>query len=315
MFTSDEYQLLDFGDGRRLERFGALVLDRPCPAAEGVAKGDPALWEQADARFARIEDKLGEWVCDGNLPDRWTITHGKKGTGPICRNGPEGASHKLDLSPFSLELKRTEFGHLGVFPEQAANWDWLAEQIGRVRETHQPVVSNDLPPPRVLNLFAYTGASTLAAASAGAEVVHLDAARNVVAWARRNAELSGLADAPVRWIAEDAMKFVKRELRRGNRYDAAILDPPSYGHGRRGEVWRLSKHLPRLLRVLAELTAGRCRWLLLTCHTPKFGPERLERLVSEKLGPARVSAEPMTLETAAGRRLPSGVVVRWEAAS
>lgn len=314
MFSLDQYALLDFGDGRRLERFGALVLDRPCPAAEGVAKGDPALWEQADARFVRTEGKLGEWVCERDLPDRWTITYGKKGTGTICRDGPKGASHKLYLSPFFLELKRTEFGHLGVFPEQAANWDWLAAQIRRVRETHQPALSNDLPSLRVLNLFAYTGASTLAAASAGAEVVHVDAARNVVAWARRNAELSGLADAPIRWVTEDAMKFVKRELRRGNTYDAAILDPPSYGHGRRGEVWRLSKHLPQLLRMLAELTAGRCQWLLLSCHTPSFGPERLERLVSENLGLGRVSAEQMTLETAAGRRLPSGVVVRWQAA-
>jgi 23S rRNA (cytosine1962-C5)-methyltransferase len=313
MFSLDQYALLDFGHGRRLERFGALVLDRPCPAAEGVAKGDPALWEQADARFVRTEGKLGQWVSDRHLPERWTITYGKKGTGTICAKHPPGRSGKLYLSPFSLELKRTEFGHLGVFPEQAANWDWLVAR--RVRETHQPDLSDHLPPPRVLNLFAYTGASTLAAAAAGAEVVHVDAARNVVAWARRNAELSGLADAPIRWITEDAMKFVKRELRRGNRYDAAILDPPSYGHGRRGEVWRLSKHLPQLLRMLADLTAGRCQWLLLTCHTPKFDPERLERLVYEKLGAGRVSGEQMTLETPAGRRLPSGVVVRWQAAS
>ena len=330
MFGSDQYQLLDFGDGRRLERFGALVLDRPCAAAEGVAKGDPGLWEQADARFVRTEGKLGEWVCDGDLPERWTITHGKKGTGTICAKHPPGRSGKLYLSPFSLELRRTEFGHLGVFAEQAANWDWVAGQIRRVRETHQsgPVDDRkgpvpDQPPvgaplrenrdsPQVLNLFAYTGASTLAAAAAGAEVVHVDAARNVVAWARRNAELSGLADAPIRWITEDAMKFVKRELRRGSTYDAVILDPPSYGHGRRGEVWRLSRHLPQLLGMLAELTAARCRWLLLTCHTPRFGPERLERLVVENLGPGHVSAEPMTLETATGRRLPSGVVVRWK---
>jgi 23S rRNA (cytosine1962-C5)-methyltransferase len=291
MFSPDQYALLDFGGGRRLERFGQVLLDRPCPAAEGVAKGDPGLWEQADARFVRTEGKLGEWASERDLPERWTIRHG----------------------PVTLELKRTEFGHLGVFPEQAANWDWLARR--RVRETHQPSLSSDLPPPRVLNLFAYTGGSTLAAAGAGAEVVHVDAARNVVAWARRNAELSGLADAPIRWVAEDAMKFVKRELRRGNSYDAAILDPPSYGHGRRGEVWRLSKHLPQLLRMLAEVTVGRRGWLLLTCHTPKFSPERLERLVLENLGPRHVSAEQMTLQTPSGRHLPSGVVVRWEADS
>jgi 23S rRNA (cytosine1962-C5)-methyltransferase len=166
---------------------------------------------------------------------------------------------------------------------------------------------------KILNLFAYTGASTLTAAAAGAEVVHVDAAQNVVAWARRNAELSGLADAPVRWIAEDATKFVKRELRRGNRYDAVILDPPSYGHGPRGEVWRLSKHLPHLLRMLAELTAGRRRFLLLTCHTPRFGPGRLERLVTDTLGSGHATAEHMTLRAATGGELPSGVAVRWEA--
>ena len=124
----------------------------------------------------------------------------------------------------------------------------------------------------MLNLFAYTGGSTLAAAAAGAEVVHVDAAKNIVAWARRNAALSGLADAPIHWIVDDAMKFVKRELRRGSLYDAVILDPPSYGHGARGEVWRLSSHLPRLLELCRGLTAGRLQFILLTCHTPDFEP-------------------------------------------
>ncbi len=299
VFGLDQYQLLDFGAGRRLERFGPLVLDRPCPAAENVAKVEPALWEQADARFVRTKGNEGEWQSDRPLPQRWNIAHG----------------------PLTLELKRTEFGHLGLFPEQAANWDWLAGQIRRVRETHQcdssgassGASSPDRPPLKVLNLFAYTGGSTLTAAASGAEVVHVDAARNVLAWARRNAELSGMADAPVRWIAEDAQKFVKRELRRANRYDAVILDPPSYGHGPQGEVWRLSKHLPHLLRMLAELTAGRRRFLLLTCHTPEFGPVRLKRLVSDTLGNRPVIAEHLTLRAIDGRELPSGVVVRWEA--
>jgi 23S rRNA (cytosine1962-C5)-methyltransferase len=248
-----------------------------------VAKAEPAVWQKADARFVRTEGKEGEWVAERPLPERWTVTH----------------------DTIVLELKRTEFGHLGMFPEQAANWDWLAGQIRRVRETHQVILS----------LFAYTGGSTLAAAAAGAEVVHVDAARNVVDWARRNAKLSGLADAPVRWIVEDALKFVKRELKRGNRYDAVVLDPPSYGHGPRGEVWRLSKHLGRLLELCGELTAGRRRFVLLTCHTPNFGPARLGRLLNDTFGPGRITAEPMTLRTAAGRELESGVVARWEAES
>ena len=291
MFTAESYQLVDFGDGRRLERFGPLLLDRPCPAAEAAGRSDPAAWQRADARFERTGNNEGQWSSDRELPERWTITHGG----------------------ITLELKRTEFGHLGVFPEQAANWDWLAAQIRRVRTTHQPSSSPD-PPLKVLNLFAYTGGSTLAAAAAGAEVVHVDAARNIVAWARRNAELSGLGEAPIRWIAEDARKFVRRELKRGSRYDAVILDPPSYGHGRRGEVWRLSKHLPRLLAMCGQLTAGRRRFMLLTCHTPEFTPRRLEEILQDALGDSdegTTSGVALTIPSASGRHLPSGVAVRW----
>ena len=176
------YQLIDFGEGRRLEAFGPLVLDRPCPAAEGAAKGDPAAWSSADARFQRRDSIGGEWTTDGDLPSRWTVARG----------------------PLTFELKRTEFGHLGIFPEQAANWDWIA---ARLASGPRPV--------HVLNLFAYTGGSTLAAAAAGAEVTHVDAGKNVVAWARRNAALSGLADAPIHWVVEDAPKFVRRALARG----------------------------------------------------------------------------------------------------
>jgi 23S rRNA (cytosine1962-C5)-methyltransferase len=283
MFRPDEYQLLDFGDGRRLERFGPLVLDRPCPAAESVGRADPEVWATADARFERTDGKEGEWRSEKPLPERWTVRHGS----------------------LVFELKRTEFGHLGLFPEQAGNWDWLVE---RLSGTPEPV--------KVLNLFAYTGGSTLAVAAAGAEVTHVDSAKNVVAWARRNAELSGLGEAPVRWIAEDAMKFAKRERKRGSRYDAVILDPPSYGHGPRGEVWRLSKHLGRLLEITAELTAGRRRLVFLTCHTPKFGPKRLAAMLSDALddaAPGRVTAAEMTIPAATGRKLPSGVVATWEA--
>jgi len=295
MFTAENYQLIDFGDGRRLERFGPLLLDRPCPVAESAGRSDPAMWQGADARFERTGGNQGRWTCAGELPKHWTITHG----------------------PIRLELKRTEFGHLGVFPEQAANWDWLAAQIRRVRATHRPAPRPD-PPLKVLNLFAYTGGSTLAAAAAGAEVVHVDAARNIVARARRNAELSGLHEAPIRWIVEDARKFVRRELQRGSRYDAVILDPPSYGHGRRGEVWRLSNHLPRLLAICARLTAGRRRFMLLTCHTPKYTPERLEAIMRDTLGDSDEGAGSgvgLTIRATDGRHLPSGAAVRWAASA
>jgi len=289
MFAPDQYQLIDFGDGRRLERFGPWLLDRPCPAAEHVARTQPDAWQQADARFDRTEGEESQWSLGQGLPEQWTIAHG----------------------PLTFELKRAPAGHLGVFPEQAANWDWLADQLGEPRASAR----GSLGPLRVLNLFAYTGGSTLTAAAAGADVVHVDAARNTTAWARRNAELSGLADRPIRWITEDATKFVKRELRRGTRYDAVILDPPSYGHGPRGEVWRLSKHLPQLLELCGQLTAGRRGFMLLTCHSPGFDPARLEAMMAEALGETDqgpVTARQLTIRSASGRELPSGVVARWE---
>lgn len=282
------YQLLDFGDGRRLERFGTLCLDRPCPGAEDVARAQPDVWAAADGRFERSDSQEGRWIDRGSLPERWVIAHGR----------------------VRFELKRTEFGHLGLFPEQAANWDWIAEQLTAAGPGNER--------PRVLNLFAYTGGSTLAAAMAGAEVTHVDSARNIVAWARRNAALSGLADAPIRWIAEDAGKYVRRELKRGRRYEAVILDPPSYGHGPKGEAWQLEKDLPELLEMCGELTGQGRRFILLTCHTPQFGPERLAGLLESTLGraqPGSIAAHELTLTAATGRALSSGVAVRWFAES
>jgi 23S rRNA (cytosine1962-C5)-methyltransferase len=281
VFLAQAYQLLDFGRGRKLEQFGPLRLDRPCPGTEDVQCLQSDLWQTADARFTGTSANAGRWETTREVPERWTAHFG----------------------PMVLELKRAESGHVGLFPEQAENWDWLASQV---RSTGQPM--------RVLNLFAYTGGSTLACAGAGAEVTHVDAARNVVAWARRNAELSGLADASIRWIGEDALKFARREARRGSRYDAVILDPPSYGHGPRGEVWRLSRHLPRLLSLCAELTAGQCQWILLTCHTPGYDPPRLEAMVRDafvECPRGAFSSRIMTLPTPTGRALASGVAVRW----
>jgi 23S rRNA (cytosine1962-C5)-methyltransferase len=277
----NDYALLDFGDGRRLERFGAVVVDRPCPAAEFVARAEPSLWQQAHARFERTSAESGQWIFTGDVPERWTIRPGD----------------------FHVELKFSPFGHLGIFPEQAANWEWIARQVAAAGR-----------PLAVLNLFAYTGASTLAAAATGAEVTHVDAARNTVAWAWRNAELSGLADAPIHWVVEDAWKFVRRELRRGNGYDAVVLDPPSYGHGRRGEVWRLSEHLGPLLAACAALTSGRRSFFLLTAHTPDYEAARLARMLREAIGderPSELAASPMLLTSSDGRRLVSGESARW----
>ncbi len=281
---SRDYQLLDFGHGRRLERFGSVVLDRPCPSAEACTPASPQRWPEADARFEGRNEEKGQWTDRRELPPRWNVAFGQ----------------------LRLELKRTDFGHLGVFPEQADNWHWLADCL----PPPSPAVA---APKKILNLFAYTGGSTLAAALAGVEVVHVDAARNVVAWARRNAEISGLADAPIRWIGEDALKFVKRELKRGNRYDGVILDPPSYGHGPRGEVWRLSKHLPRLLGMCAELTGDCPQLLLLTCHTSGYNAKVLQEMIEEHFGslPGRMETGQLSLRSVDGRQLPSGVFVRY----
>jgi 23S rRNA (cytosine1962-C5)-methyltransferase len=212
-------------------------------------------------------------------------------------------------------VKPTDFGHIGVFPEQAANWEWIAERVRASEGKEQRV--------KVLNLFAHTGGSTLAAAQAGAEVVHVDSSKSAVAWARRNAELSGLASAPIRWIVEDAARFVQRELHRGNQYDAVILDPPSYGHGPAGETWKLDDDLPALLAACAELTTGRQRFILLTCHTSSVTAAIAREFLGDALrnalrqyrsgafGADRVTAGELSIERATGHRLPSGVFARW----
>ena len=210
MFEPSEYQLLDFGAGRKLERFGALVLDRPSPGAGDVSVMDPTMWEAATTRFALEKGGKGEWDdgAHGASPkgdSSWSVRHGQ--------------------SQFLMELRAS--GNVGIFPEQADNWGWIADQVKQS--------ANDLSTraPKVLNLFAYTGGASLAAVAAGAEVAHVDSSGPTVAWAKRNAEVSGLGDRPIRWLVEDAIKFVARECRRGNRYDGVIADPPTYGHAQR----------------------------------------------------------------------------------
>ena len=281
MFDADQYQLLDFGAGRKLERFGAFLLDRYAPPAEDARKSNAAAWQDADARYERTQQDQGRWKPANGLPPTWTINHGE----------------------LVFELRPTPFGHVGLFPEQAANWDWIAKQVARA--------SRQL---RILNLFAYTGGSTLAAAATGAEVVHVDAAKNTVAWARRNAELSGLTEKPIRWLAEDAKKFAERELRRGNRYDAVILDPPSYGHGPKGETWKITRDLHSLLITCAKLTEGRRAFMLLSCHSPGFEPPEVEAILADAVFgtcQAGATARPLTVPCADGRLLPSGIVASW----
>lgn len=277
------YQLLDCGDGRKLEELAGVVLDRPAPPADGLPRHDSPAWRRWDARYIRGENLRGTWTVRQPPPTEWQYS-----------------------SPwFQLELRLTEFGHVGVFPEQQDNWSWIADQVRRQAGPE---------PLRVLNLFAYTGASTLAAAAAGAQVTHVDAARGTVAWARHNAELSGLAEAPLRWIVEDARLFVRREIKRGRRYDAVILDPPSYGHGPARQVWQFDQHAAELLAACGELTGGRPQFMLLTCHSPGIDPAAAARLLASALPPgaqAGVAARSLELAASCGARLDCGVCARW----
>ncbi len=283
MFVSDEYELLDFGAGRKLERFGAYVVDRPAPAAAQSRPRDAQLWEQADARFERAAGQRGLWTFRRQISAAWPIHFG----------------------PMTLGLKFSDFGQVGLFPEQAANWSWIAEQV-----------STSDAPLSVLNLFGYTGGSTLAAAALGAEVTHIDSANNVVAWARRNVAASHMESAPIRWITEDAVTFMRRELKRGRQYHAVILDPPAYGHGPKGQRWKLGEQLGELLDLCWQLTEVGRHFILLTCHSGELATA--EGLLKATITSApqfrdggKIAASDMFLSTAAGSRLHAGAAVRW----
>ena len=269
------YELLDAGDGRRLERFGDVVIDRP--AGDAVeAPLDSSAWDAADLRYERYH---GWSATVGDVPASWEIGDG-------------------DLR---LELRPTPTGQVGLFPEQAQNRAWVRDVVASSGEA----VS-------VLNLFAYTGAMTLSAAAGGAAVTHVDGARPAIGWARRNAALSGLADRPIRWIVDDSEAFVAREGRRKRRYDGVVLDPPSYGHGAGGRSWKLADRLPDLLAGCATLTGPRPAFVLLTAHTPGFWSGRLaDELADAFRRPvADVDAGELELRARSGAHLRLGAYAR-----
>ncbi len=271
------YELVDFGAGRKLERFAGYLLDRPSPAAEGQPRSRPS-WEHVDGRFEGTGE-TGSWTWNREPPTPWLMR----------------------IASMTLRLKPTPFGHLGVFPEQQENWEWL--------QRRRPAAA----PLRVLNLFAYTGASTLAAALAGAHVTHVDAAANVVKWARDNAALNQLSGAPVRWIVEDVLTFVAREAKRGRRYDAVIMDPPSFGRGPKGQQWRFRRDLNALMKLLADLTRRRPAFFLFTCHSTEMNPREAARCVRSCFGgkPAGEQRGVLHLSSDAGSiQLKAGVFAR-----
>lgn len=279
----EAYRLLDFGQGRKLEQFGPYRLDRPCPAAENERPRDVRLWQSCHARYERFGVGRGAWQRLAEMPETWAWS----------------------INGLEFELKLAPSGQIGVFPEQVQNWQWIAAQLAAAER-----------PVKLLNLFAYTGGSTLAAARAGARVAHVDAARGVVQWARANAQRSGLAEAPIRWIADDALAFARREVKRGRRYDAVVLDPPTYGHGTGSAIWQIERDLPQLLEACGELTSGEPLLVLHSCHSPGYDAVRLEELLREVLFRGQnvhVQGRPLELRTDDGRCLPSGVAAYFSA--
>ncbi len=281
MKHDQDYELLDGGAGRKLERFGSRILSRPCAQALWQPQLPPAAWEAADASFDRQEGH--RWQGRDRLPPYWNVT----------------------VDGLLFRLSGTDFGHLGLFPEQRDSWRWLDDVIRRALAKRQREV-------QVLNLFAYSGGSTLAAARAGASVCHLDAAAGMVDWARDNARLNNLEQAPIRWMVDDAHKFMAREVRRRRRYDAIILDPPSFGRGARGEVYKIERDLPRTLDLCCELLSAEPLFILLSAHTPGITPLVLEHLLAERLPGGRLESGEMLLRGAeAVRPIPSGCMARW----
>lgn len=277
-----DYELLDSGNGLKLERFGAFTFVRP----EAQAMWSPALpqkeWDAAHAVFQpTAEESGGHWIEKKKIPEKW----------------------KMEYKDLKFWAMTTPGRHLGVFPEVASHWDWMADSISRAGR-----------PANVLNLFGYTGLASLAAASAGAKVTHVDASKKSVGWARENQALSGLEAKPVRWIVDDALKFVQREARRGAKYDGIILDPPKFGRGPKGEVWEVYKSLPELLAACKEVMSGSPLFLILTVYAVKASAVHVGQALEEMMrnrGGSVERGELVTRETSAGRLISQAVFARW----
>ena len=278
-----DYELLDASRGERLERWGDILLIRPDPQVLwDTPRRDPR-WKQAHARYHRSHTGGGQWERLRPLPDSWQITYGG----------------------LTFALKPMGFKHTGLFPEQAVNWDLMQ---GLIRGAGRPI--------RVLKLFGYTGAATLACVEAGAHVTHVDASKGMVTWARENARSSGLGEAPIRWIVDDCVKFVERELRRGNHYDGIIMDPPSYGRGPKGEIWKIEDAIFPLVKLCAQLLSKDPLFFLINSYTTGLAPSVLAYMLGvtlKELGGQTAADEVGLPVTESGLVLPCGASGRWEA--
>lgn len=276
-----DYEVLDTSSGEKLERWGDYILVRPDPQVIWNTPHDHAGWSHKNGHYHRSAKGGGEWEFF-DLPQEWTI-------------------HYRELT---FHLKPFSFKHTGLFPEQAVNWDWFSRMI---REAHRPV--------KVLNLFAYTGGATVSAAAAGASVTHVDASKGMVTWAKENAVSSGLGDAPIRWLVDDCVKFVEREIRRGNKYDGIIMDPPSYGRGPKGEIWKIEESVFPFIELCSKLLSDDALFLLINSYTTGLQPAvlsyMLNTVLTKRFG-GQVEAEEIGLPvTESGLVLPCGASGRW----
>ena len=284
MWLSDkwkDFELIDCSDGEKLERWGKYTLVRPDPQAIWSTKRENSAWFSPNGRYARSSTGGGRWA-KADVPESWQVHYGE----------------------LTFNVKLMNFKHTGIFPEQACNWDYIME---KVRNAGRPL--------NVLNLFAYTGAASLAAAAAGANVCHVDAAKGMVAWAKENAVASGLADRPIRWIVDDCQKFVEREIRRGRRNDAIIMDPPSYGRGPSGEIWKLEESLYPLVKLCAEVLSDEPEFVIINSYTTGLSPSVIsymsETIFTERFGGKSESQEIGLPVTESGLALPCGATCRW----
>lgn len=275
-----DYELIDCGDFEKLERFGNLILARPEPQAVWKKVLSEQEWKkQTHIRFKGRSATAGDWIKHNpKVPDRWNV------------------NYKNDEVSINLRLGLTSFKHVGVFPEQAVNWDYISSSIRKFKT----------PTPKVLNLFAYTGAASLIARAAGADATHVDSIKQVVNWANENQELSGLKD--VRWVVEDALKFVKRELKRGKKYNGIILDPPAFGHGPNGEKWKLEDHIQEMMQDVVQLLDEKEHFLILNTYSLGFSSVIVENLIKTSFPQVKnLETGELFLQATSGVKLPLGV--------
>lgn len=286
---SKDYELLDSGEGEKLERFGAYVLARPDPQALWAKKLPASTWQNADGIFdIKARSTAQAWKFKETVPAKWNIT----------------------LGGISFAIQPSNFKHTGIFPEQAPNWEWTANKIA-------DAVKKTGTAPKVLNLFGYTGGATLAAAKAGAEVVHVDGSKVAIKWARENAELTGIADKPIRWILDDALAFVKREVTRGNTYDGIIMDPPAFGRGAKGEVWKIEDDFLKLVELCGKVLSAQPLFMLINGYAAGYSHTTYSTILGDLMGQARpevpgtVESGELAIKESTGRALPAGITARW----